>query len=276
MKGTSNEKLLTKKVWLNSLKLFGKIVLAVFFVYFYTIAALFVFVPKFDAKIFKFFGMKKAEEVCYVRIYEKSGSNADLYNLILIESELGNDEKELYYLNILLNSNEYEEFYKKLDNSALQFVEDKSLVAYSCNTNAYLINQKIKTMYNLGFDNGASLTVKNYVKVQLESEFLFDSAFATYVDLVNNDETLTMEQKIKKIEMLFSSSDVALTKRLNALNEYTKKSDITLANKIIAQNAIVNIRRAVYTIEKLNNSENLEVSKTNFEQALKVYNELIK
>ena len=93
MKGTSNEKLLTKKVWLNSLKLFGKIVLAVFFVYFYTIAALFVFVPKFDAKIFKFFGMKKAEEVCYVRIYEKSGSNADLYNLILIESELGNDEK---------------------------------------------------------------------------------------------------------------------------------------------------------------------------------------
>ena len=100
------EKVLTKRVWLNGFKLFGKIAFAVIFSLFYFISMMFFISPKVDAKIFKFFGAKKAEEACYIRVYDKSQSKADLYNLILIESELENYDKELYYLNILMNDEE--------------------------------------------------------------------------------------------------------------------------------------------------------------------------
>ena len=90
----SNEKLLTKKVVLNSFKILAKTLILLIFVFFYIISTMFFLAPKFDAKIFNFFGLKKAEEACYVQAYEKSENNADLYNLILFESELQNYEKE--------------------------------------------------------------------------------------------------------------------------------------------------------------------------------------
>ena len=276
MEEINNQKLLDKKVWLNSLKIFAKILFAVVFVFFYLISAMFVLMPKFDVKIFSFFGLKKAEEACYLRIYEKSESNVDLYNLILFESKLENHEKELYYLNILLNDDDYVEFYKKLDDSAISAVKDKSIVAYSCNTNAYLVNQKIKCMYNLGFDSGFSVTISNYVKANLEGDNLFDSAFSTYVELINNDSTLTKEKKRERIERVYNVVDVLLTERLNKLQDYIDREDISLANKIIAQNCILNIRKADYLVDIINESADIETSKTSYEVELQKYNNLIK
>lgn len=270
------EKVLTKKVWKNALKIFAISLLALVFVFFFAISSMFVFAPKIDAKIFKFFGLTKAEETCYVRAYEISESNADLYNLIVFESELENYEKELYYLNLLMSDDEYVEFYQKLDKSAIETISDKSIVAYACNTNGYLINQKIKCMYELGFDNdAASPTIRNYVKTVLDSDNLFDTAFLTYVELIYNDESLTDDDKKQRLEVVYGSVDVLLTNRLKDLKEYIK-GNLTLVDKIIAQNAIVNIRKADYLIDKVNESLEEESSKEAYELALSEYNNLIK
>ncbi len=126
----TKERVIDKKIWLNSFKMFAKTILVVIFVFFYAISVLFFLAPKFDAKIFKFLGMKKAQEACYVQVYEKSNSNVDLYNLILFESELSNYEKELYYINLLTNDEKYVEFYQKMDKSAIENVDDKDKDRY--------------------------------------------------------------------------------------------------------------------------------------------------
>lgn len=271
----TKEKILNKNVLINSLKLFAKTLVCLIFIFFFVISSLFVLAPKFDAKIFSFFGLKKAEEACYERVYDKSNSCADLYNLIVFESELENYEKELYYINLLNCREDYDEFCNKLDNSALQTINDKSLVAYTCNTNAYLINQKIKSMYKLGFDSGVSPTVRNFVKAKLESEELFDSAYATYVEMVCADNNLTNSQKIEKLNLIKNICSDLVSTRLNNLQNF-KKGKITVAEAIIAQNTIVNINKANYLIEKENQSEDLELAKTAYEFSLEEYNALIK
>ena len=272
MENQANENVLNKKVWLNSLKIFAITLGALIFIFFFVISSMFFISPKFDAKIFNFFGLEKAEEACYVEAYEKSGSNVDLYNLIIFESELENYEKELMYINELMNDEDYVEFYQKLDKSAINAVEDKSLIAYACNTNGYLINQKLKCMYALGF---SEININNFVKTQIESEFLFDNTFIVYVELIKNDESLTVEQKQQKLEAVYNMVDTSLSNRLLKLKTYVD-SDVSLANKIIAQNAIVNIKKADYLIDVINESEDSESSKASYENALLVYNNMIK
>lgn len=272
----SNEKLLTKKVVLNSFKILAKTLILLIFVFFYIISTMFFLAPKFDAKIFNFFGLKKAEEACYVQAYEKSENNADLYNLILFESELQNYEKELYYLNLLMNDDEYDAFCKKLDDSALQTIKDKALVVYLCNVDGYLVNQKVKCMYELGFDGELTSTIRNFLKAQLENGGLFETSFATYVELIYSDEALTKEQKSDRFELAYNRVDTDLSKRLADLNAYVSRKDISLANKIIAQNAIVSIKKADYIIDKVNESAEVESSKAAYEAALAEYSNLVK
>ena len=87
---------LNKQMWINSLKICLKIILAVCAAFFYMISVMFILAPNFDAKIFNFLGCKKAEESCLVQVYEKSDAITDLYNVVLIEQQLNNYEKELY------------------------------------------------------------------------------------------------------------------------------------------------------------------------------------
>ena len=106
---------------------------------------------------------------------------------------------------------------------------------------------------------------------------MFETSFATYVDLVYGDESLTKEQKSARLELAYNKvDDTVLTKRLTDLKTYVARNDISLTNKIIAQNAIVSIKRADYIIDKVNESAELEVSKEAYETAIAEYNALVK
>lgn len=271
------EKVLTKKVWLNSFKLFGKIAFAVIFSLFYFISVMFFVSPKTDAKIFNFFGAEKAQEACYIRIYDNSQSKADLYNLILFESELENYDKELYYLNILMNDEEYEEFCLKLDESALETINEDNIetLVYVCNTNAYLINQKVKCMYHLGFDSPLSPTVRNYLKEQLEDETGFETSFATYVELVYNDSTITREEKVVRVNTAYSAVSAMLQQKETFMGNYIYLEEELVINQIFAQHTAVSIKKAKYMIDLINESGNTGVSKLDYEKALNTYNKLI-
>lgn len=275
MEETTNEKVFTKKTWLNALKLFGKIAFAVVFVLFYIISSMFFISPNFDAKIFNFFGAKKAQEACYIRIYENSENNADLYNLILFESDLENYEKELYYLNLLMNSEDYESFCAKLDESALGTIEDASLIVYICNTNSYLINQKVKCMYNLGFDVGISATVRNYVKAQLNGDYRFETSFATYIDLIYNDASLSKAEKQQKVNMAYDSLETLVQSRLVFLTNFNSAVNISVKDNILSQHTIVELKKALYEIEIINESGSASSKKADYETALAEYNRLV-
>lgn len=246
------------------------------FAFFYVVATMFFIAPKFAVKFFSFFGFEKAEETCYVRIYEKSNSNSDLYNLILFENKLQNDEKELYYLNILMNDENYQNFYEKLDDSALREIEDKSMIAYTCNTNSYLINQKIKCMYNLGFDRATSLTVSNYIKSVLENENLFDSAFLTYVELVKYDSNLSLDEKQQRIDKILGVVNLLLTDKLTNIQTYLEGEDLELSDEIIAQHSIVNIKKAYYLIDLIYENEDVASSKLEYQKELSKYILMVK
>lgn len=271
------EKVLTKKVWLNAFKLFGKIAFAVIFSLFYFISVMFFVSPKTDAKIFNFFGAEKAQEACYIRIYDNSQSKADLYNLILFESELENYDKELYYLNILMNDEEYEEFCLKLDESALETINEDNIetLVYVCNTNAYLINQKVKCMYHLGFDSPLSPTIRNYLKSNLENELVFETSFATYVELVYNDESLTKEEKMSRVNTAYNAMSSLVQQKIVMVGDFISARNITVQQQIISQYTLVNLKKAKYMIDLINESGNTGVSKLDYENALKTYNNLI-
>ena len=263
-----------KKICLNSLKIFGISLGSALFAFFFMISTMFIFAPKFDAKIFNFFGLKKAEEACYIRIYEKSGSNVDLYNLIVLESKFENYEKELMYINELVTKEDYVDFYTKLDKSAISAVKDKELIALTCNTNGYLVNQKVKCMYELGFSD---VNIFAYIKSQLETDFLFDGSFVSYVELVYNNNDLTKETKQEKFENLYiyNGIDGLLSSKLTKLKTYVEETT-SKEGKIIAQNTIMNIRKADYMIDVINESEELEISEAAYKAELAAYNELIK
>ena len=273
----NSEKVLTKKVWLNGFKLFGKIAFAVIFSLFYFISMMFFISPKTDAKIFNFFGAKKAEEACYVRIYDTSKSKTDLYNLILFESELENYDKELYYLNILMDDEEYEDFCSKLDNSAFETLDLENIetLVYVCNTNSYLINQKVKCMYHLGFDSLLSPTVRNYLKSQLTDERIFETSFVTYVELVYNDVSLTREEKADRVNVAYNAVKDLLSARETFMSNHYYYEGITVKNQIMGQHTLMNIKKARYMIDLINESGNVGVSKTAYENELKKYNKLI-
>ena len=127
-------------------------------------------------------------------------------------------------------------------------------------------------MYELDF---TTLNIGNYIRLSLATDFLFDSSFTTYVELVYNDENLTEAEKQEKLELVYNLVDTSLTAKLSKLKDYVDETD-SVAGKIIAQNTIANIRKADYLIDKINKSADEENSKTAYETELAAYNELIK
>ena len=142
MEQVAEEKVFDKQIWLNSLKIFGKIFFCLVVSFFYVISVMFFIQPKFDAKIFNYFGLTKAEESCYEQIYRKSNSSVDLYNLILFEQQIGNTNKELLYINELFAKDDYEDFCDKLDKSSIENAgANKTLIATVGDVDSFLISR---------------------------------------------------------------------------------------------------------------------------------------
>lgn len=287
MEESINKNVIDKKIWLNSFKMFSKILICVVFVFFFVLASLFVLSPKIDAKIFEFFGFKKAQEASLIQTYQKSEDIVDLYNLVLLEQQLGNSEKELYYINVLMAKKEYYEFCKKLDKSSIQN-QEKSMYAYIGNVDGYLRNRKVKCLYAINMkqsyenrSNAPLLQVRN----ELKYANMYESTFATFVNLVLSDETLTNVQKQETFQTLkdvYTTEDVVLTGEYLTVREENLLSSIEMeqdnVKKIIQQKVLLDFLKAEYRYyEVLGESDSfLNVIKQKYEKAVEDYNNLIK
>ena len=130
-------------------------------------------------------------------------------------------------------------------------------------------------MYHLGFDSVISPTIRNYLKTNLEGDFAFESSFLTYVELVYSDDSLSSKEKADRVNTAYNAVDDLLQQRLVYLNTFNSAVNITVKDQIISQHNIVNIRKAKYMIDVINESGNVGVSKLDYEKALKTYNQLI-
>ena len=280
----ANEKELLKSAWLGALKTFGKIMLAFVFAFCYAVGLLFLMVPETDAKLFNFLGLKKAEESCYVRIYQQSDDLVDLYNLIIFESKQGETAKELQYVNMMLASDDYDEFVVSFNNSSIANlmnekgeIEDKKLVPLVCNINSYFLNQKVGAMVELGFEKES---IAKFVCTNLEDANLFEYSIAVYLNAITGDKSLSVTKKQEVVTTLLETKNntktVAelLAERINNLNLLigTQISEVT---EILAMHTLVNLRLAEYRISEIK-GEDLTTVKTNYEAALNSYNECVK
>ena len=288
MEQVAEEKVFDKQIWLNSFKIFGKIFFCLVVSFFYVISVMFFIQPKFDAKIFNYFGLTKAEESCYEQIYNKSNSSVDLYNLILFEQQIGNTNKELLYINELLAKDDYEEFCDKLDKSSIENAgSNKTLIATVGDVDSFLISRKVKCLYqmnrNTKFEN-RSKSVQDYVRSCLKNGSLTELSFSTYVLLVDGDSSLSENQKKQEFESLndlISSANNVSTETLLNDREIqlfeTINTSSSNAENIIVLNAMVKFYRAKYVFsEKLGESADvLESIEAKYDSAVRGYLELI-
>lgn len=243
----NNQKMvLDKKMWLNSLKTFSKILLCCVFVGFYMVTILFFLAPNFDVKIFKFIGAKKAQEACYVRIYESSDNITDLYNLVLFEKQIDQELKELNYINELLNREDYNEFVIKLDKSIVKEIKDKEMFASLTGTNAYLLNRKVKCMRALEITGAVSLVHKS-----LAGDDLQETTYAAYVNSVYESD-MSKAEKVENLNELFNvlttasdkSVDELIAARFLEAELYVNDVKNSLIDRYLVQKAVMNLREA--------------------------------
>ena len=257
----ANDKMVLKTAWINALKTFAKILVSVLLVFCFLLSVLFLMAPKADAKIFEFLGLKKAEESCYIRIYERSQAEEDLYNLIMFESKEGETLKQLQYINMLLSDGDYEEFCIRFNNSAVVSlmnekgkIEKKNMVAHVCNINSYLLNQKVNCMVNLGFENE---NVWNFIASNLEKVDIFEYSITTYLNLIETNTSISNEKAKQLTKDMLSyeknskTIETLLNERIDDVETYLLNANLPDVGRIIALNTMVNLRLADYRIDVL-------------------------
>lgn len=197
---------------IRGVKIALKTLIDCFVVIMFIILSLFVLFPKISLKLNEAIGAKKIQEYNYQLIYSRSNSITDLYNLIIYEESIENQNKELYYIDKMLARDDYENFCKSMDKASLGVVTDTTMIPYSANVNGYLQSRKVICMFNR---NKAG--IDTYVYSQTKQGKLSEYTFSSYVDLIYLDKTLSESQKREKISYLLNLLEQLLDERITGL-----------------------------------------------------------
>lgn len=262
-----------KGATISFLKIIGIVVCAFFFV----TTTLFSLFPSLGTEYYNILGLTKAEELCYERQYQKTDNIADLYNLVVFEQDK-NNLKQLQYINELMNKKGYTDFCEKLNDSALGKTTEKSLIAYVGDVHAYLVNQKVKCLYEL------NISAETFIYSCLKTDNLTEQSFASFVELVRKDNSLSKTEKTQKYEDLLSTFEadgqtleVLLNNRLLDINNKLGEMNLSENEKIILQYSLMNDYRACYIVyHTIGNEVKTSEFETKYNDARNVYNNLVK
>ena len=170
-----------------------------------------------------------------------------------------------------------QEFCDKLNKSALNNVKTLSALPHICDVNSYFVNRKVKCLYKL------NLTCETVVLNSLKDGELTEYAFATYVELIDNDDSVK-DKKNKYITLLttFANNNaseeisVLLSDRIDDLQqEIENNSD--KAREIILNYTLLKLSYAGYLAYKTI-GENMPIETTYkniYEETKVVYNSLV-
>ena len=193
-------------LWLGAIKTFFQIVVCAFSCFCLLVAVLFYTAPSADVRIFKFFGMTKAEEKAHEQLYAKTGSTSALYNLILFEMEQEDYEKELNYILEIYEAGDYDSFCSKLNKFGVVSANgNKSLYVYVADTKAFLMGQEMKCKLDdcLATKNrDLQYEIIKLINKNLTSGNLTENTFCTFTSTIYKTDKLTLEDKKVFIDML--------------------------------------------------------------------------
>ena len=228
---------LTKNNIFNILKIFLIIFSVSFFSFIIFLISMFFISPRIDAKIFNFLNLKKFEESCYIKIYEKSNSNADLYNIILFEKQYHNYEKELEYIRLLKSKKDYAEFCNKMDLTGIDFCKNqKNQYIYFADVDSYFESRIVICKFNLNLKCDGAFDILTSILENLKGDKLTEYSFYEYMNLILNSKTLSKNEKVQLV-MEVSNKDMIsfVMQRINLIQDEILKNDDEI-EKILLQN----------------------------------------
>lgn len=247
------------KLAIAMLSTFAKTLLVLICSVFYVVSAVVGLSPKSGIKIFEFMKAEKAALSCYERIYQKSGTLADLYNVVQKSISIKNYEKTSKYIKELQGKTSYNEFCIEVNDAILQVTEKKYL-AYVGDLDSYLVSQNIMALYLDGKkDDALTLALSD-----LENNNIYSFGLSAYFACLAEDSSLTKEEKDVKIAQIASivvDSDLSLTV-LGKIKERRTNADSELSNggyndKILRVYTSLKIENVLLEIYEATNEEDL-------------------
>lgn len=238
---------------LTILSTFAKTLIVIIGSIFYLVSVSMSINTSFAIKIYEFFDAKDAVVVCYERVYNKSNSLNDLYNLVQKSIQAGDSKKTNKYIEILQSNSKYLEFCHRVNHSVKQ-VTEKKYYAYVGDLDSYLISQNIIALY----ENGKKEKALNLALTDLTNNNIYSTGIATYIDLLMNDTSLEFETREQNLNALLNEkiSNKTIMEHIEIRIEVVDYSEASDVHDCILR---------VYTALKLNNLKFNIYSYTNAE-----------
>lgn len=271
MEENQMDKALMKRAWINALKTFGKIMLAVVVVFNFAVLALFFISPSVSAKFFGQLGLKRAQETSYELVYKRDDSLANLYNVVLCNIENGNFEKEYSYLVVLFKSDDYAEFCKGMDSAAEAEVKDKSLIPYYCDTNNFLLRRQVICMKNL---NMSPISIMEQIKKYLGRVDERECTFACYVELILSDSSMANAEKVALLGQMQTTLFGSVDAKINSLKLQAQSEQNNVQKILLYYSLVQNLKGKYLCLEKLNDAGAAAV-KTEYDSTQNEFNKLV-
>lgn len=257
---------------------YGKIIVAtvlktiLFVIGFLSLAVSYVFMisPETISNVYSKLGMKNAEIAAYERLYEKSGKNADLFNLIqkyLAHDEYSNAKDGILKLQ---KTSAYSTFATDVNNASIA-AANKYEVAYVVDLDSYLMGQLLVCEYRLGNKEKAKqMAIDDFDNTSNEYSFLFGN----YYDEVLTDLSLTVAAGQTLLMDIYSGDGVAekIDAKINALDYEAETNEKLKIAKLYTKIKIMNYKRNIMNFK----GENIDTISANINSLKVTYDNLCK
>lgn len=255
---------------------FFKTIIAIFGSIFYCFAVMVCLMPQKAIKVFDFMSLNKAELFCYERVYKQEKNLANLYNVVQKSIENKDHYKTSKYIKELQSQSEYANFCIKVNSASLK-VSAKEHIAYVGDLDGYLVSQNIYAFY----EENKKETAKEVALNDLKNQNIYSFGFSSYVECLENDDSLTEAKVNEKIlEVINSSFDSNVV--LDLIKQRRENVDVSLSNgttsdKILRVYTSLKIEKVLHKIYGIMGEETLKSQIAQSIQALQnEYNNLVR
>ena len=236
--------------------------------------------PESAVKVFEALNANRPALICYERVYNKTQTLADLYNLVQKSISAKDYKRTSKYISELRGKNGYNEFCFNLNAAVLEVTEDK-YIAFVGDLDGYLVSQNILALYQ----SGKKIEAKDMAYTDLYNENIYSFGFSAYIECVLSDDSLTEQEK--KIEAIDAYSgqisgeelvyiDDLIDEREDALKFDLNDDSLTKAEKILRIYTglkIANTKLSIYDIA--NDESSAQFAREEIEELQEIYNALI-
>ena len=197
--------------------------------------------PSFVLKAFEYIGADNAYYTVYKRIYNRNRTDENLYNVIQLSINRKEYEDMEYYINIMLSSNSFSKFARKVDDATKVALGEKYSI-YANSYESYLRGNLVLAMYKRGGTLSAKMLAIDSVEGAVRELYV-------YVDCIKQDTSLTAKQKETELYTLqsrYKLVDMLKDKLATLDDEYSMAT--TDGGKLVALNQKLLIGEIILSI----------------------------